>query len=340
MRQELDHLITSTINGEDKAARVLHDVLEGCLDLQARSPEAWEGHPPERVWAESHVEEVAPDLAYFLPTPAELEEALRRLRLGLLHDGRLNVPVMSALDRYADRSVLFVLVDVLGSYDGAPERHGEIEVAMQLLAGAAEDVADSDRARVRQAIERIRDVGGDIADGEFSLRYWANNELAGAFGDEDAQLELETNRRAPEDQLKLDRAVKARLDSWVEIWTAEVIVLADKVDEECARHLSIWTRNVDGTSTSRPLVPMAGSAAESEDDMSPLRSLSAAIWGARLDPTDVPELLDDIVSAKWQRPHHVQVLVKEQDDPFRLYKLRDGKLIHYVPVPETEARVI
>jgi hypothetical protein len=82
-----------------------------------------------------------------------------RLRLELMKEGRLNFPVLGTLNDAVDRSLLFPLVDVLEGYDGDPARCAEIELALQCLSRAADDVADRDRLRAKRALEHLRDVG-------------------------------------------------------------------------------------------------------------------------------------------------------------------------------------
>jgi hypothetical protein len=94
MRPELEELIRTTLLGVDDSAMVLKSLLEHCLGLVAASADQWEGQGAERNWPDFVVENVAPELAFFLPTPSEFEEAKRRLRLALTSDGQLNRHVM------------------------------------------------------------------------------------------------------------------------------------------------------------------------------------------------------------------------------------------------------
>jgi hypothetical protein len=118
------------VDGDRESSHVLMHLLGNCTDLEAVSAGKWEGQLAERTWADLMVKNVRPELAYFLPTPAEFEDAQRRLRLHLVEGERLNVTVVMALDRLADRTVLYPLVDVLEAYDGDATRHEEIQAAL------------------------------------------------------------------------------------------------------------------------------------------------------------------------------------------------------------------
>lgn len=64
MRQELEQVLLDTINGDEGAAMLLHAILEGCLDLQPLTDDAWKDHPAERTWPEYSVQRVMPQLGF------------------------------------------------------------------------------------------------------------------------------------------------------------------------------------------------------------------------------------------------------------------------------------
>jgi hypothetical protein len=294
LRSEVEELVTGTIGGDDVSSWTLMHLLDGYVELRERLADQPEGRPAERPWPDHSVE---PGWAYFLLTPAEFEETLRRLRLELVKEGRLNFRVLRTLNDAADRSLLFPLVDVLEGYDGDPLRCAEIELALQLLSRAADDVPDRDRTRARRAVEHVRDVGADVTENGFSLRYWANNVLSCNFGDDDAGRRMEERRTPFRGHSRAGGSSLASPDERVATWTAEVLVSVDKSDEECAAHLYIWSRKDDGSGSGRPVMPIAGPAADG-GDFNPYRSLRSGIWGALVDPADLPELWADIVEGQ------------------------------------------
>ncbi len=185
MRAELDQLIESALAGERDRSQALFHLLDYCQGLEVESPERWKSQPAQRLSPDLMVEAIVPELAYFLPTPAELEEAKRRLRLHVLHDGRLNANVLGVFGEHADRGVFYPVVDVLESYDGDPSRYDEIAAALQAVPSATFDAPDADaprEARARRAIEHVRQVGAGVVEHGHSLGFWANNAL-NAFGE-------------------------------------------------------------------------------------------------------------------------------------------------------------
>jgi hypothetical protein len=306
-------------------------LLDGYVELQERlaaQPERW---PAERPSPDHSVE---PGWAYFLLTPAEFEETLRRLRLELVKEGRLNFPVMRTLNDAVDRSLLFPLVDVLEGYDGDPARCTEIELALQCLSRAADDVPDRDRLRAKRAVEHVRNVGADVTENGFSLRYWADSVLSCSFGDDKGDGQMEELKAPSEGTAELVGGVSRLGDERAAAWTAEVLVIVDKSDEDCASHLYIWSREGDGSGSGRPMRPIAGPAAN-DGDFNPYRSLRSGVWGALVDPADLPDILGDVAKARWRRPDLVQVLVKDDKPYFVLYMLRDGRLARSGPGVET-----
>jgi hypothetical protein len=297
LRSEVEELVTGTIGGDDVSSWTLMHLLDGYVELRERLAAQPEGRPAERPWPDHSVE---PGWAYFLLTPAEFEETLRRLRLELVKEGRLNFPVLRTLNDAVDRSLLFPLVDVLEGYDGDPARYAEIELALQCLSRAADDVPDGDRLRAKRAVEHVRDVGADVTENGFSLRYWANNVLSCSFGDDEADRQMEELKAPSEGTAELVEAASRLHDERVAAWTAEVLVFVDASDEDCASHLYIWSRKGDGPGFGRPILPIAGPAAN-DGDFNPYRSLRSGIWGALVDPADLPELFEDVAKAMWRR---------------------------------------
>jgi len=235
LRPEVAELIVGAIGGDDQSSWTLMHLLDGYVELREWLADQPEGRPAERAWPDHSVE---PGWAYFLLRPAEFEETLRRLRLELVKEGRLNIRVLRTLNDAADRTLLFPLVDVLEGYDGDPLRCAEIELALQLLSRAADDAPDRDRTRARHAVEHARDVGADVTENGFSLSYWANNVLSCNFGDDDAGRRVEEDDEPPsEGTAELVEAASRLRDKRVATWTAEVLVSVDKSDEECAAHL-------------------------------------------------------------------------------------------------------
>jgi hypothetical protein len=139
VRAELGSLVESALADDPDRCQALSRLLDNCRGLEQESRDRWKGQLVERSWSHDVVEPIVPELANFLPTPGELEEVKRRLRLHLLHDGRLNANVLRVLDRHPDRAVFYSLVDVLEAYDGDPSRSDEIETARRVLADGAFD---------------------------------------------------------------------------------------------------------------------------------------------------------------------------------------------------------
>ena len=154
MRAELEGLVERSLAGERDCCQALFRLLDNCLGLEQESPQRWKGQPEERTWPDNTVQAIAPELTYFLPTPAELEETKRRLRLHLWRDGRLDANVLGTLGHHADRAVFYPLVDLLEAYDGDRARYDEIEATLQAVADAASDVG---RAGLEPATPRPPD---------------------------------------------------------------------------------------------------------------------------------------------------------------------------------------
>jgi hypothetical protein len=332
MRTELERLLVRALEGDDDSSIVLKCVLDNCRRLVALSRDEWAGQPAECTWPDLCVQPIAPELAYFLPTPAELEEAMRRLRLKLVEGGRLNVRVLRVLHNLADRSVFFPLVDVLEGYDGDPARYDEVEDAMNILPLATGDAPEAGSSRARRALLHVREVGADVVERGYSLRYWANDALA-AFGDDDAERQMdEEERPLPEGWAEQQAKARALFDELYAAKTAEVLVTVDEVDEDCAGHLYVWSSFGDGSGTmGSPLHALCGSVAEAQEDFNPYARLRSGMWVARLAPASLLRLFEDISLARWQKPELVQVLVKNGEPYFVLYMLRDGELRRCAP---------
>lgn len=327
MRSEVEELVTRSLGDDEESSWLLMHLLDGYVELEERMTEQPGGWPAERPWPDRCVE---PEWTYFLLTPAEFDETLRRLRLELVKQGRLSVPVMRTANEAIDRSFLFPITDVLEGYDGDPSRYDEIELALQCLGTAAGDAPDRDRLRARRAAEHIRDVGADVTKNGFSLRYWAISFLACTFGDDEAQRQMEEDEHWPEGLDELSERASRTHDERVASWTAEVLVFADQSDGDCAGHLYIWSREAKGRGSGRPIMPIAGPQFH-HDDFNPYRSLRSDIWGAIVNPADLPEFFGEVATARWQRPELVQVLVKDDEAHFVLYMLRDGQLARIGP---------
>jgi len=221
MRAELEQLVRATLAGGDDSAMVLKTLLDNCLRVVAASADEWEGQDAERTWPDFAVEGIAPELAFFLPTPAEFEEARRRLRLALTRDGRLNRQVLRVFHDLADHTVLVPLVDVLEGYDGDPSRYAEIAEAMNKLLLAAGNAAEADWLRAKRALQHVREISGDLTEQGYSLRYWADNALVG-FGDDQAQQRMEDEHPLTEDRAKRAAEGRQRFEERFAAQTAEV----------------------------------------------------------------------------------------------------------------------
>jgi hypothetical protein len=333
MRPELEGLLAATLDGDEQSSWVLKHLLDNCRLLRALSPDEWEGQAAERTWPDLAVTGIADDLAFFLPTPAEFEEAKRRLRLQLVRAERLNVQVASVFHNLADRTVVFPLVDVLEGYDGDPQRYDEIVVAMNTLPHAAGDAHEADSVRARRALEHVRDVGGNVVERGYSLGYWANNALAG-FGDEEADRLMFKEHPLPEGWDELEAERNREFEERFAAKTAEVLVTVDKVDEECASHLYIWAPLGDeGAMMGGPLYAVSGTLAAIYENFNPYTALRPGMWVSRLEPVSLARLFEEIAVARWQKPDLVQVLVKNDEPYFVLYMLRDGELRRCAPPP-------
>jgi hypothetical protein len=333
MRKELDQLVSATLEGDDRSGWVLKHLLDYCVDLEARSPDEWEGQSDERAWPDPGWADMMPALAYFLPTPAELEEVKRRFRLDLVQDRRLNPYVMRTLDRAADRSVFFPLVDVLEGYDGDPSRYDEITGAMHILGLAAADVPEADVPRAKHALEHVRDIGTDVTSRGYSLRYWASNALVG-FGDEEADPEIDEEHPLAEDRAELAAEISARSAERFAARTAEVLVTVDKLDEQCASHLYSWSSiDSEGAIMGTPLFAVSGTLAAIYEHFNPYTALRSGMWVSCLEAASLPTFFHDVAVARWQKPERVQVLVKDDEPYFVLYMLSDGELRRCAPQP-------
>jgi hypothetical protein len=189
VRAELDQLTEIELAGERDRSQALFHLLDYCQGLEVESPQQWKSQPAQRLSPDLMVEAIVPELAYFLPTPAELDEAKRRLRLHVLHDGRLSANVLGVLGEHADRGVFHPVVDVLESYDGDPSRYNEIVAALQAVPSATFDAPKADaarEARARRAIEHVRHVGASVVEHGHSLGFWANSALNALGGVEHA----------------------------------------------------------------------------------------------------------------------------------------------------------
>jgi hypothetical protein len=156
---------------------------------------------------------------------------------------------------------------VLAGYDGDPSRYAEIEEDMNIVPLAARDAAEADWLRAKRALEHLRDTCGDITEHGYSLRYWANNALL-AFGDDEAQQRMEDEYPLSKDLYERVAEAHARFDEGFARRTAEVLVIVDPLDEECASHLSVWTDFGDGHGrTATALHPLSGPVAEADEDV-------------------------------------------------------------------------
>ena len=333
MRSELDKLVSAALQGDDRSGWVLKQLLDYCVDLEARSPDEWDGQRNERAWPDPSWADMMPELAYFLPTPTEFEEVKRRCRLDLLHRGRLNRYVMRSLHRAADRSVFYPLVDVLEAYDGEPSRYDEIAEAMNILGFAADDVPEADRSRANRALGRVRDVGAEVVSGGYSLRYWANNALVG-LGDDEAYRQMDEEHPVLDEDFALATEARAGVAERFAAKTAEVLVTVHETDEQCASHLYVWS-SFDGgrASMGSPLFAVSGTLAAIYEHFNPYTALRSGMWVACLEGASLPRLFRDIEVARWQKPELVQVFVKHADPYFVLYMLSDGELRRCAPRP-------
>ena len=177
-------------------------------------------------------------------------------------------------------------------------------------------------------------MGADVTENGFSLRYWANSVLSCSFGDDEAGRQMEEFKVPSEGTAKLVEEALRLNEERVAARTAEVLVSVDKSDEDCAGHLYIWSREGDGPGSGRPIMPIAGPAAN-DGDLNPYRSLRSGIWGALVDSADLPELFGEVAKARWRRPDLVQVLVKDDEPYFVLHMLHGGQLVRVGPWVDT-----
>ncbi len=66
-------------------------------------------------------------------------------------------------------------------------------------------------------------------------------------------------------------------------------------------------------------------------------ALSVSVWGEVTNHMHWGRFLERVASAGWQDPERLQLLVKDDGDPyFRMYMVRDGSLRNVVPEPARE----
>ena len=122
----------------------------------------------------------------------------------------------------------------------------------------------------------------------------------------------------------------------------ELLVSTGPDDAGNLEHLSFWIRDHAPRSDSRidgsagHLVPLAGPL--SGDAWAGRKQPISDLWAGVLDFVDIDGVLDHIRNVAWSEPDAVQVLVRDEDDPwYRLYMLRDRHLHQLALAPEPGA---
>jgi hypothetical protein len=124
---------------------------------------------------------------------------------------------------------------------------------------------------------------------------------------------------------------------------AEILLHVDPVDEPVAEELSFWIRNEAPRSDNRTeasagyLLPLAGEVGQEAWGGSKLPALT--LWAGVTNHVRLDALVDRVGTVRWEEPESVQLLVRDESDPwFRLYMIRDTQIREYTPVPPVEQK--
>lgn len=127
--------------------------------------------------------------------------------------------------------------------------------------------------------------------------------------------------------------------------TTQIVLHVSPLDHDRAVDVAFWIRNQAPRSDHRTQAP-PGHLAPITGEMGAEiwggeKNPSAELWAGTTNHLDLDALLAHLARVNWEEPDAVQLLVKDEADPyFRLYMIRHGSLNQYSPAPPLEEQEI
>ena len=144
--------------------------------------------------------------------------------------------------------------------------------------------------------------------------------------------------------------------------TAEIVLIVCPEDHDTAKALSHWMDTPEafdpGVTLFREVDAMLKGKLEELDVKAPLGTVgrlrplntksglkvwggfkapSVSIWGTIANNMSWSRFLDQVAAMPWTLPDKVQLLLKDEGDPFfRVYMFRDGELRNVIPGPDDQ----
>lgn len=122
-------------------------------------------------------------------------------------------------------------------------------------------------------------------------------------------------------------------------WVANVMLSIDLVDRDNAADFAGWIeracplRDQVGAGGVGTLALITGDETQWAGNKRP----ECNIFAGALNRASIAAILDQFASMPWRHPNAVQLFIMDQEDSyFRLWMLRDGKLMQYAPTAPGE----